>query len=215
MKVLVIGAHGQIGQLLVKDLSDKGIDTLAAVRDLHQKDAFDGLPHVEAIFYDLKEQLEELSRIFKKYEPDAIVFTAGSGSTTGFDQTIMVDLDGAIKSIDAARDAGVKRFIMVSSYGADNREKWSESKLGPYLALKHYADEYLMSTKLNYTIFRPGNLTNDPGTGKVKLDPTDADKLQIPRADVAATIVCALQNDTTVRQTYTIVSGDTPISLLF
>lgn len=140
---------------------------------------------------------------------DAIVFTAGSGGSTGADQTLLIDLDGAVKTVEAAELLGIKRFIMVSAFQANNRENWSEV-IKPYYVAKHYADRALLNSELTYTIIRPGGLVNEPGTGHVNA----AEKLErgsIAREDVAATIFAALTEEHTYKRSFDLIAGETAI----
>jgi len=208
VKVCVIGANGQIGRKLVTLLQESNehevrafVRTEEQVSELKQNG-------VEAVLGNLEGTTEQLAEAMKGC--DAVVFTAGSGGKTGFDKTLLIDLDGAVKTIEAAEQVGVERFIMVSAIQAHNRENWNE-KIKPYFVAKHYADRILTESKLAYTIVRPGALVNEAGTGKV----TVAENLErgpIPREDVAKTILAVLSEKNTFHQSFDLVSGDTPIT---
>ncbi|KAA9023980.1 SDR family oxidoreductase [Niallia endozanthoxylica] len=208
MKVLVVGANGQIGKQLVGLLKGSSEYTVRALlRTEQQVKDFEQLG-VEAILGSLEGTVEQLTEAAKDCE--AVVFTAGSGGQTGYDKTLLIDLDGAVKMIEAAESAGVKRFIMVSAIQAHNRNHWNE-QIKPYYAAKHYADRILVQSKLTYTIIRPGGLLNEPGTGKVKI----AENLErgfIPREDVAKTIVAVIKEKSTYNKSFDLVSGETPIT---
>ncbi len=164
MKVFVVGANGQIGRHLVHLLKESNEHTVRAmVRKEEQAKDFENLG-VEAKLANL-EGVEEIAEAAKGC--DAVVFTAGSGDHTGADKTILIDLDGAAKTIEAAEKIGIQRFIMVSAIYANRRENWSSIK--HYLAAKHYADKILEQSSLTYTIIRPGGLLNEPATGKVSI----------------------------------------------
>ena len=207
MKVAVVGANGQIGKQLVKLLKDSDEYSAAAfVRTEQQAREFEDLG-VEAVLGNLEGTVEELRQALKG--SDAVVFTAGSGGNTGYDQTLLIDLDGAVKVMEAAEHAGIQRFIMVSALQANNRQNWSE-QIKPYYVAKHYADRMLVQSNLTYTIIRPGGLLNEPGTGKV----TIAENLEtgiIPREDVAKTILAAINEESTFNKSFDLVSGETPI----
>lgn len=206
--VLVIGANGKVGTLLVKKLKDtKELAPVAGIRKPEQVEKFDKLG-VQHIMFDLTATVEELAA--KMIDVHAIVFSAGSGGHTGYDQTLVIDLDGAIKSIEAAEKMGVKRYIMVSGIDADSRENWENSGIKPYYIAKHYADRFLKSSKLEYTILRPGLLLDGEGTGSIALE-AGANKRQIFRDDVASTIVECLTNDNTIGQSLVLVNGDQAI----
>ncbi|WP_018662729.1 SDR family oxidoreductase [Heyndrickxia acidiproducens] len=208
MKVLVAGANGQIGKILVDLLQNSGTHSpRAMVRKQEQAEAFKQ-KGIETVLADLEGTVEEIANAAAGC--DAVVFTAGSGGKTGADKTLLVDLDGAVKTMEAAEKAGIERFIIVSALQAHHRENWSEA-IKPYYVAKHYADRVLIASPLNYTIIRPGGLLNEPGTGKV----TAAENLTrgtIPREDVARTIVASLNEPNTYRRAFDLVSGDTPIA---
>ncbi len=207
MKVAVVGANGQIGKQLVKLLKDSDEYSAAAfVRTEQQAREFEDLG-VEAVLGNLEGTVEELRQALK--DSNAVVFTAGSGGSTGYDQTLLIDLDGAVKVMEAAEHAGIQRFIMVSALQANNRQNWSE-QIKPYYVAKHYADRMLVQSNLTYTIIRPGGLLNELGTGKV----TIAENLEtgsIPREDVAKTILTVINEESTFNKSFDLVSGETPI----
>ena len=208
MKVLVVGANGQIGQHLIQLLKENNEHTVKAmVRKEEQAAAFERLG-IETAIADLEGSVDEIAEAAKGC--DAIVFTAGSGGHTGADKTLLVDLDGAVKTIESAEKIGIKRFIMVSALQAHRRENWNE-KIRPYYVAKHYADRILEQSSLTYTIIRPGGLLNEPGTGKVSAA-ENLDRGSIPREDVAKTIVEALNEEQTFNRAFDLVSGENPIS---
>ena len=208
MKVLVIGANGKVGQQVVNMLHEHERHTVRAmVRKQEQLEAFQK-KGIEAVLADLEGTVDEIAEAAKGC--DAIVFSAGSGGHTGADKTLLVDLDGAVKAMEAAEKVGIKRFVMVSSFQTHNRENWPEN-LKPYYVAKHYADRMLMNSGLNYTIIRPGYLLNEKGTGLVAV----AENLNvgsIPREDVARTIVQSLDEPNTYKKAFDLMSGDTEIA---
>ncbi|WP_458124545.1 SDR family oxidoreductase [Paenibacillus sp. Z3-2] len=207
MNVLVIGANGQIGKLVVEQLVQEGKHKVTAmIRKPEQADALKKLG-ADVVIGDLEGSVEDLAEAMKDH--NAIVFTAGSGGSTGQDKTLLIDLDGAVKTMEAAEQQGISRYILVSAYGADQREKWSES-IKPYYVAKHYADRALFASDLNYTIIRPGGLENEPGTGKIAVG-TDLEPGSIPREDVARVIVASLQDEKTYRMAFDLIAGDHPI----
>lgn len=211
MNVLVIGANGQIGGRLVKLLKQEGKHQVKAlVRKPEQAEELKAAG-IEPVLGNLEDRVEALAEAMQGC--DAIVFAAGSGGSTGLDKTLLIDLDGAVKTMEAAEQAGVKRYVIVSAMQAHNRENWSE-EIKPYYAAKHYADRMLESTGLQYTIVRPGGLTNDPGTGRISA----AENLEpgsISRDDVAATIAALLEDPNAYRRGFDLVAGDTPIHEAF
>lgn len=203
MKVLVVGANGQIGKYLVQLLKESDHYTpVAMVRKEEQARAFEALG-VETRLVDLEGSVQDIAEAAKAC--DAIVFTAGSGGQTGYDKTILIDLDGAAKTIEAAKQVGIDRYVMVSSIYANRREKWT--MLQPYLAAKHYADRILEASGLTYTIIRPGILENEESTGEILIQ-EEVESGSIPRADVAKTIVETIQAENTYNRSFDLISGE-------
>lgn len=208
MKVLVVGANGKIGRILVNKLqNEKEFQVRAMVRSEEQANAFKERG-VDAVVADLEGTVEQIGNAMDGC--DAVVFTAGSGSKTGPDKTLTVDLDGAVKTIEAAEAKGVKRFVMVSALQANNRENWN-MKIKHYYVAKHYADRILMDSDLDYTIVKPGALLDEPGSGNIQIGET-LERGSVPREDVASTIIEVLRNPKTIRRSFDLVSGKIPIS---
>jgi uncharacterized protein YbjT (DUF2867 family) len=138
---------------------------------------------------------------------DAVVFAAGAGPGSGEARKATMDRDGAIKLIEAARRVEIDRYVMVSSRGADSAA--AGDGFAAYLRAKGEADDALGASGLACTIVRPGALTNDPGTGRVRTDSGDG---AIPRDDVAATLLAVLDAPGTAGRTFLLISGDTPIA---
>ncbi|UTR12771.1 SDR family oxidoreductase [Evansella sp. LMS18] len=209
MKVLIVGANGQIGKHLVSFIKDnENLQVKAMIRKEEQASYFEDLG-AETVVVDLEGDIDTIAKAAEGV--DAVVFTAGSGPHTGKDKTIMVDLDGAVKTVEAAKKAGVKRFIMISSF--DTRRQAildAPDSFAPYVAAKHYADEWLRDTDLDYTIIHPGALTNDEGTGSVKVG-NDLEVAEVPREDVAKVIVATLENDSTIGKEFQVVGGETAV----
>jgi len=202
--VLVIGANGQIGRLLVEILGNGERHIAhAMVRDPAQMPEIrkrGGRPSLG----DLEENFEDVVRGM-----DAVVFTAGSGAHTGPEKTIDVDQNGAIRAVDTCVALEVPRFVMVSSMGADDPESGPEN-IRHYLRAKHVADEHLRASGLQYTILRPGRLTDEPGTGRIRAG-AGLGYGEIPRADVAEAIALCLDMPETQGRIIELLSGDTPI----
>ena len=205
-KVLVIGATGQVGQMVVDRLASKGIAVRAMVRDSDKAKFSSNVEVVEAdIEGDFSSAFEECSHV---------IFTAGSGASTGFDKTLLVDLWGARKAIDFALGARIDQFIMVSSRGADNPDKGPE-RIKPYLVAKHFAEEYLKASGLPYTILQPGRLLDADGTGYVRTDRPEAPEAQIiSRDDTANAVIHCLGNTSTFNKVYELFIGDHAIDEL-
>ena len=212
MKVLVVGANGKIGKQLVNLLNESDTHSVRAfVRKEEQAKELES-NGIETHLGDLEGSVSDLEEAVKG--TDAVVFTAGSGGNTGADKTLLIDLDGAVKVIDAAKNVGVDRFLMVSAFGADQREKWNE-EIKSYYVAKYYADKELMQSGLNYTIVRPGGLTDDASKGKVvvsdNMQLADSDDWTIPREDVAKVVFESLDNEKTYYKAFDLVSGEQSI----
>ena len=201
-KILVIGANGLIGQQIVSMLAQKSIPVKAMIRKPEQGALFDAAK-VETILADLE---GDFSAAFEGCSK--VVFTAGSGASTGPDKTLLIDLWGAIKSVDLAKKYGIEHFIMISSSNSHNPDTGPVS-IKPYLVAKFAADEYLKNSGQPYTILGPARLTNDNATGKIRTyRPATAEERTIPRADVAAATLYCLGNDHTKGQTIDLYQGD-------
>ena len=205
--ILIIGAHGKIGQLLSTKLStSSNYKPTAFIREESQKSDFNG-DNINFVVGNLEESVDDLKKKFDGY--DAVVFAAGSGGSTGPDKTLAIDLDGAVRSMEAAKMSGIKRYIIVSAAGSDDRAFWDKADMKPYYVAKHYADEMLRQTNLNYTILRPVMLTDNDGTGKVKASETMAGlNKEISREDVADAIVHLLDRDDTYGKVIEMSEGE-------
>mgnify|MGYP001014959852 FL=1 len=157
--------------------------------------------NVETVLADLKDNVDGA---FNK-SIDKVVFAAGSGGK----DVVNVDQEGAKKLVDVSIKNNVKKFVMLSSLGADKPEE--ANQLQDYLKAKHNADEYLKSKDLNYSIVRPGSLTNEPAANKIELKQHLDKHGEISRNDVAQTLVSVLNDDTANRETFEIIKGETLI----
>jgi uncharacterized protein YbjT (DUF2867 family) len=202
MTVLVIGAHGKVGRLLVPLLVDAGHLVRAMVRDPAQETPMRECG-AEAVLADLERDFGHALD-----GCHAVVFTAGSGGHTGADKTAAVDGLGAVLAIDAARQRGVRRFVMVSSRGADDPDR-SEA-IRHYLVAKAIADGYLLRSGLDFTILRPGRLTDDPPTGRIRAG-DHVGPGGITRGDLAATVATTLELETTIGKTIEILNDGVPV----
>ena len=118
---------------------------------------------------------------------------------------------GAVKLVDAALAVGMHRYVMISSIGAD-RPHAASGSMRPYLEAKAEADRYLMASGLEYTIIRPGSLTDGPGTGRVRVSTELGDRGDVPRDDVAAVIAEVLDGPNTIGVTFELFGGDLPVA---
>lgn len=205
MRVLVLGGHGKVALLLAPLLTARGDEVTSVIRNP------DHAPEVAAtgavpLVLDL-EGGDDLSGALAGQ--DAVVWSAGAGGGSP-ERTYAVDRDAAIRSMDAARDAGVERYVMVSWIGSTpDHGVDPDNSFFPYADAKLAADDHLRGTDLRWTILGPGTLTLDPPTGRIELDP-DGDG-RVSRADVAAVIAQTLADDATVGRFIRFGGGDTPI----
>ncbi|WP_414050422.1 SDR family oxidoreductase [Macrococcus animalis] len=209
MNTLIFGANGQVGKQLVEKLAkDSNVTPIAVIRKDEQKPYFDGL-NVETRILDLEDDLPAYEAVFNNI--DSVIFTAGSGGSTGADKTMLIDLDAAVKTINTADKLGVKRFVMVSSFDTTRAAiQEADSDFRPYVVAKHFADNVLRDAELDYTIVHPGILSDDKETGKVKVAET-VDVAKITRADVAEVLKTVIENDNTIGKEFQVVNGETPI----
>ena len=205
MDVLVAGGHGQIARHLLRKLAAGGHHARGLIRNPdHAADLeADG---AVAVLCDLEhdDPTPHLGAA------DAIVFAAGAGAGSGPERKRTVDYGGAVKLIEAAVALGVRRYLMVSSMGAGEPESAPEA-MRPYQQAKHDADEALARSGLDWTIVRPGGLTDEPGGGRVDLATRLDRSGRVPREDVAAVLLAMLSADNTVRGTYELLAGDVPV----
>lgn len=205
MLVLVAGAHGKIGRRLIARMQDGPHRSRAMIRDPAQADELRACGADEVVVADLEKDCRHATQ-----GCDAVIFSAGSGGHTGPEKTVDVDRNGAIALIDTARETGVSRFVMVSSMRADDPDSGPEN-MRHYFRAKHDADQHLRDSGLDYTIVRPGRLTDDDGTGCVDVAPHLERHGEVPRDDVAAVLLAALDSPATVGRAFEVLSGDTPI----
>ena len=206
MEIVVVGAHGKIALHFARLASEAGHHVRGLARNPdHSPDIIaSGAEPVIADFEadDITESVDH---------PHAVVFAAGAGPGSGPERKKTVDLGGALKLIEAARSNGISRYLMVSSMNADSASR-APKEMRPYYEAKGLADEALIASGLDYTIVRPGRLTDDPPTGKVDVAVTLGRRGQIPRADVAAVLLACLEITETVGKTFELLGGDTPIA---
>jgi len=201
MDVVVAGGHGKIGLRLLRLLADHGHRARGLVRNTEHVQALADVG-AEAVLCDM-EELADLSGCCAG--ADAVVFAAGAGPGSGPERKRTVDYGAAVKLMDA----GVRRYVIVSAISAGRPGEWSE-EMRPYYEAKAGADERLMESGLDYTVVRPGALTDDPGTGRVSVG-SDFERGSIPRDDVAAVLLAVLETPSSIGKVFELVSGDTPI----
>jgi uncharacterized protein YbjT (DUF2867 family) len=205
--VLVAGGHGKIALRLLRLLAERGHRARGLIRKPEQAADVEAVGAV-AVLGDLESEpsLEPYVR-----GADAVVFAAGAGPGSGAARKRTVDLGGAVKLADAAVALGVRRYVMVGSIGADRPETGSEA-MRPYLEAKAEADRYVVASGLDYTIVRPGGLTDDPGTGRVRLTTALGGRGTVPRDDVAAVLADVLEAPGTIGVVAELFAGDVPVA---
>jgi uncharacterized protein YbjT (DUF2867 family) len=188
-------------------LSDRGDRVRGLIRNEAQSDDLRAVGATPVVV-DLEEaSAAEIAEAIKG--ADAVVFAAGAGPGSGAVRKETVDYAAAVKLVEAAQIAGAQRYIIISSMGADDPPP-GDDVFAVYLRAKARADQAVMDSDRAWTVVRPGRLTNDPGTGRVALA-RHVERGQIPREDVAAVIVAALDDDRTIGQVFEVVSGDSEI----
>ena len=211
MRVVIAGGHGKIALILERLVSQRGDSVAGFIRNPAQAADLEAVG-AEPLVVDLEQaSVDEVANHLDG--ADAVVFAAGAGPGSGAARKETVDRDAAILLADAAEAANVRRYLMVSSTGADaNAVDSKDSVFTAYLRAKGAADDNVRArAALDSTIVRPGHLTNDPGTGRVEI----ADQTlrgSIPREDVAAVLLAALDAPGTAGQMFEVISGDTPIA---
>jgi uncharacterized protein YbjT (DUF2867 family) len=201
MDVVVAGGHGGIGLRLLAMLAKDGHRARGLIRNPdHAADL--SAVGAEPVECDM-EKLDDLSDCCAG--ADAVVFAAGAGPGSGAERKQTVDLGAAVKLMEA----GVRRYVMVSAIAAGRPEEWSD-QMRPYYEAKAAADERLAESGLDWTIVRPGGLTDEPGTGRVLVG-TNLEYGQVPRDDVAAVLLAVLEEPGSIGKTFELLSGDTPV----
>ncbi|CAM2872994.1 SDR family oxidoreductase [Flavobacterium frigoris] len=199
--ILVAGANGTTGKKIIALLNkSQHFNPIAMVRKEEQQAYFKN-QNIQTVLGDLE---ADVTSVFTN-PIDRVIFAAGSGGKN----VLGVDQEGAKKLIDAAKKANVKKFVMLSSMGADKPEE--ATQLQEYLKAKHNADEYLKSSGLNYSIIRPGTLTNESQVEMIELAQNLNKHGEISRADVAQTLVQSLEDKTAPNATFEIIKGATSI----
>jgi len=208
MRVVIAGGHGKIALILERLLADAGHDPVAIIRNPEQRDDV-GAAGAAAAVLDLEAaSVDEVADVLRG--ADAAVFAAGAGPGSGAERKFTVDRDAAILLADAAQTARVPRLVVISAINTDDFDEASDDIFQLYLRAKSEADASVRGRDLDWTIVRPGSLTNEPGTGRV-LAGSGLGRGSIPRADVAATIAGLLDSGAASRTQFDLISGDDPI----
>jgi uncharacterized protein YbjT (DUF2867 family) len=209
MRIAIAGGHGKIALIIQKIVSEAGHEAVGIIRNPEHAPELlvvGGIP----VVIDL-EHTDAATLALDLKGIDAVVFAAGAGPGSGPDRKLTVDRDAAILLADAAVQAGIRRYVCVSAMGADSFEPDSDDVFQVYLRAKSEADAAIRAHDLDWTIIRPGGLTDEPGTGQVRLADSTG-RGSIPRADVAALVATALLDGVGIHAQFEAISGDDPIS---
>jgi uncharacterized protein YbjT (DUF2867 family) len=212
MRVVIAGGHGKIALLLERLLAAQGDQAVALIRNpAHVAEVRQA--GAEAVVCDLEAAAADDVAVLLD-GADAVVFAAGAGPGSGAPRKDTVDRAASVLMADAAGRAGVRRFVQVSSMGAGQPPRPGSGEVwAAYIAAKTAAEDDLRGRDLDWTILRPGGLTDAPGTGRIRLTAAPAPAGRVPRADVAAVIAALLDEPGTRHLTLELVSGDSPVAV--
>jgi len=208
-RIAVVGGHGKVAQHLLAQLSRAGHSPVALVR----KEAYrSDLEELGAEVRMLDIEREDSAAFAAAFSGcTAVVFAAGGGPDGNIERKRTVDLEGSLKSIEGARQAGIRRFLQVSAIGVDEPLPEDTAPVWrAYVEAKRDADAALRESALDWTILRPGRLTDDPATGRVALG--DVTRGDVTRADVADVLAAAIDDPGTIGHQWNLVGGDTPVA---
>ncbi len=202
MDILVAGGHGQIALRLLRLLSERGHHGRGLIRNPDQAADLEAAG-AEAVVCDM-----EADDVRPHVEgADAVVFAAGAGPGSGPERKRTVDEGAAVALVEAARAAGVRRYVMISAMGADDPAGGPEA-MRPYLEAKGAADAAVRDSGLDWTIVRPGGLTDEPGTARVAVAPSLGRSGKVPRDDVALVIAELLDPPAAIGVSFDLLAGD-------
>jgi uncharacterized protein YbjT (DUF2867 family) len=205
VNVVIVGGHGKIAMRLEKILAERGDSPRGIIRKTEQADDIEKIG-AEPIVLDI-ENVDDIDDAFAG--ADAVVFAAGAGPGSGPARKLTVDYGGAVKSVAAAIAKEIRRFLIVSAIGANHPERWTD-EMKPYYEAKADADKFVAESGLDYTIVRPGRLTDDPGTGKVSVGGGGSGS--IAREDVALVLAEVLRADNTIGKGFDLLGGETSVA---
>jgi len=205
MEVLVVGGHGKVGLRLLRLLARDGHRGRGVIRNPEQASDLESAG-ADPVLCDL-ERGDDLRPHLGT--ADAIVFAAGAGPGSGPGRKRTVDYGAAVTSMRAASDLGVTRFVIVSSIGTHDVAGAAEA-MRPYLQAKRDADDALKQSALDWTIVKPGHLTDAPGSGRVRVSRTFGGRADIPRDDVALVLLECLLAPNTIGAEFELFEGDVP-----
>jgi uncharacterized protein YbjT (DUF2867 family) len=210
MRVVIAGGHGKIALLLESLLAGRGDQAVGLIRNpAHAADV--QVAGAEAAVCDLEAaSAGDVAALLSG--ADAVVFAAGAGPGSGVPRKDSVDRGASVLMADAAERAGVRRFVQVSSMGAGQPPSPGGDEVwAAYITAKTAAEDDLRSRDLDWTILRPGGLTDAPPAGRVRLAVPPVPRGSVSRADVAGVIVALLDDRGSRHLTLELVSGDSPV----
>lgn len=208
--VAIVGGNGQIARLLHPLLVARGHTPVALVRQESYRNKLEAMGAAVRLLDIEKGTADDFAAAFE--DSQAVVFLAGGGPDGDVERKRTVDLEGSLKSIEGARLAGISRFVQVSAINVDEPIPDDASPVWrAYVEAKRDADIALRDSGLDWTILRPGMLTDDEPTGLVELG-QDVARAEIPRADVAAVVAEVLDSGSGIGAQWNLVSGDVPIA---
>ncbi len=207
MRIVVAGGHGQIAQQLERLVSQDGHEVVGMIRSPeHVRDL--EAAGAQWAMIDLEDtDVAAMTEVVRG--ADAVVFAAGGGADGNAARKEIVDKGAAIMLADAAEAAGVRRYLMVSAMGTEQADPDSDEVFQVYLRAKQAADDDLRSRDLDWTVVRPGRLTDDVPTGRVQLGTLE--RGSVTRGDVAHVLAEALAHDNTIGKTFDVLNGETAI----
>ncbi|MCM0676529.1 NAD(P)H-binding protein [Micromonospora phytophila] len=210
MRVVIAGGHGKIAQLMHRELAGRGDTAVGLIRNPHHAAALTAAG-AHPVVADLEHTgVDELTGHLA--DADAVVFAAGAGPGSGAARKDTVDRGAAVLLADAAQAAGVRRYLLVSSMGVEDAPAPGTDEVwAAYLWAKKAAEDDLTARDLDWTVLRPGRLTDDPPTGRITLD-RHVGRGAVTRADVARVLVALLYAPASAGATLELVDGETPIA---
>jgi nucleoside-diphosphate-sugar epimerase len=205
--VAIAGAHGKIARRLTRRLVENGHQVIGLIRNPDHADDI-GRDGAAAVVCDLEAATaDEVANAIKG--ADAAVFAAGAGPGSGAERKLTMDRDGAVKLVQAAATAGVPRFVIVSSVGAENPPEGDDG-FSVYVRAKAEADEAVRASDREWTIVRPGRLSDEPGSGRVKID-SEPFRGEVARDDVADVIARLLSDSRFSGKVLYVNGGEAPV----
>ena len=208
MRIVIVGGHGQVARPLGRILVAAGHEPVGVVRSEVQAEHL-AADEVASVLLDL-EDTDVAAMTDAVRGADAVVFAAGGGPDGNAARKETVDKGAAIMLADAAEAAGVRRYVMISAMGTESADPDSDDVFQVYLRAKKAADDDLRSRDLDWTVVRPGRLTDDEPTGLVQVG--SLPRGSVTRGDVAAVVAACLEADNTIGTTFDLLGGETPVA---